>query len=594
MRHYKVKKPKRITTANGSIAAPVYRSRLSKSRETEGPRLEACEEDLEFFETYFLGNRSSHIVRFATPEWVDSAGWSLIPGPLSDRRVEAHLAGDLWVGTGARWNASTRQFVTRYAAIDLDNRGRAPLHSRYMSVVAAVRAHPSFVFRSSASKGLHLYYLFSDDVGLWDCVRDAEGRRGAVIELLAGAGIREESGQVEVYPRGCYRAGKCQNRLRAPFGRDCLLLNPGSLEPVTGTGGVADLRAARLAFEQGNARMFDRVTMSNRASVYGLISPAVERERRRGYSAPGGPSEEEKRRVWEHGLADEHTFNSFVAAFAFDKKFGRLSQEIATAEIIEWARTKHNGKSRACLRPVRAEREIREQVERIYKSPVGSSTQVFGDLPSLTENEYRQVRKLTEGEFVDFISGEVISGEELTRFLFRLCQKAKQWLCAQAEQSVAACSDCKPARPCDPCEEAVRVALRKYLPADHGEPFIVPIPLAMRRRLKGFGRDRHLALWRVLRSYEITPLVLKSAKSLHRAACYSIWLDFREDGIRYEEVSGFINATEGKGSAPRRGEQLVRSALRKAPFSDGATTVKDVEGELDNCEAPLAAREDAV
>src|SRR5688572_15459178 len=40
--------------------------------------------------------------------------------PLTPRLLIAHLAGDLWVGTGARWNSVRKVHTTEYFAVDLD------------------------------------------------------------------------------------------------------------------------------------------------------------------------------------------------------------------------------------------------------------------------------------------------------------------------------------------------------------------------------------------------------------------------------------------------------------------------------------------
>jgi hypothetical protein len=162
----------------------------------------------------FVGHDFSFITKREGRDWALARHRT----PLNNSLLVSHLSGRRWVGTGCRWDAAVRRFVTDYIAIDLDHHGDIEdLVDRYDRVVRALGA-PTFVFRSSENGGLHVYYFLTEPVELHR-LRRPNARYGAVVELLAAHDLIEANGSVEVYPRGHYRVRGTQNRLRLPFGR---------------------------------------------------------------------------------------------------------------------------------------------------------------------------------------------------------------------------------------------------------------------------------------------------------------------------------------------------------------------------------------
>jgi len=127
--------------------------------------------------------------------------------------VRKHLNGDYYVG------ASGRAF-TRTVTVDIDahdGQSKEDVLARTEAVIQAVGDAKPLV-TTTPRGGAHTTWLTSE--ATW-----TESGRAFVVNRLKEAGIRLASGDVEVFPHG-------RKLLRLPLGRDCLMLDPESLEPV--------------------------------------------------------------------------------------------------------------------------------------------------------------------------------------------------------------------------------------------------------------------------------------------------------------------------------------------------------------------------
>ena len=178
---------------------------------------------------------------------------------------------------------------------------------------------------STPRGGLHLYFIlaqpnFSNRVTQW-----AKDR-------LVDAGIALAQGKVEVYPNG----GK---PIRAPLGRDCRLLDPQTLEPIT-CNREGDLWALDqiLAGER-----YDRLVIP---PDYGAIELPVEPSKRRLRLPGDGAFMQEVDRLLRVGLTGRGQRNEALLKLGWycSRHLGFRGAS-AVAWMEAWIRDKHNGKS---------------------------------------------------------------------------------------------------------------------------------------------------------------------------------------------------------------------------------------------------------
>ena len=173
--------------------------------------LDITQEHFEFYVELFVKQYTRYWKRYENSGWFqmqhrDTGG--LIP--LTKYEVVRFLAGEFWL---CKAMAGQNDFF----CIDLDNKcGTVELYERY-KLISNVLPGP-LVIQSSSSYGLHLYYFFSTDY--W-----RPNIKKYLAELLAANGIQIERGYVEPFPG-------IITQMRLPLGKDSILLDPVTLDPL--------------------------------------------------------------------------------------------------------------------------------------------------------------------------------------------------------------------------------------------------------------------------------------------------------------------------------------------------------------------------
>jgi hypothetical protein len=520
---------------------------LTHHQETELARLGLRSTDFHVFVDHFVGHRFNYIVRELSDRSWRSAGKRL----LRNGHLVSHLAGERFLGTGARWDRSLGakgRHVTSYVIIDLDFHGdmeqlvresvehgatstpewRDLLH-RYDDVCRALGS-PSIVFRSSESGGLHLYYLLTHLVELHD-LRTPSGDRGAVIRLLRAHGLDETPGRVEVYPRGQYRVRGQKNRVRLPFGRGCVALDSELNRITTGTP-LDDLRAIVDRLERGAITLIDPEYWTEEAANLPRAdmrrcSPS-KASRPRKTEPPGDESDHNVSALWRDGLTGPRQLNDALWALAGDLRRRGVSIEEARARLSDWLDRRHNGFSRTynASRPI-AHEEVGEVIGRRFALTrhVGG----WGDLPGLSEWEAASLIAATchDHQLADPQTGEVLSRFKVQHLGFELLRRSKQWVLREIRWRIADFHG---------DEQAIRTGVRSesdlasqvtsFWPDPSQPQFIVPVPYRLRLNIPGVGKDAQWSHWRVLQNAGLYQGSRKASAEAHRAATYHVALDF--------------------------------------------------------------------
>lgn len=474
-------------------------------------------EDYEFFLDTFVGHRFDFAIK---P--VEKEGWFLVRNaPLTHRLLLGHLSGSPIVATGCRWDSSTKTFRTNYFAVDLDmGEDPAGLLLRYDRVVGALGA-PTLLLQSSNSRGLHLYYLLDTSAPL-HALRAPDGSGGTIVSLLNAAGLHEEPGSVEIYPRGHYAIRGVQNRLRLPFGSDSYLLDPDSLLPLHGTSGAASLRTARQLFENGKLDLLpcEFVVRQNTHSV---------RPRKR--KGKGGkksrstftrPPDAYVAALWDEGLSGPRQLNSALFALGNDLFNNGVALADAQDRLVAWLRRRHNGQSRTFnKKPGRAIAEARAVCDRVYGY---RASKPMRTAPGLSMFEAESLLHAFGTDAVDPRTGEVLSRYKADHFAFELLRCAKQWLLAEANRDSIALVESGASLTRD--YEAFARRLRRLWPDRNRPVFIVPCPYQLRVSLRGISEEAQWPLWRAVQEVGLYRLHRKANPFTGRAAMYRVSLDF--------------------------------------------------------------------
>jgi hypothetical protein len=497
--------------------------------------------DFAFFVARFIGHRWQYIERVPDGGWF-SAGRR----PLDDWRLVRHLAGDIVIGTGCRYDRDRQSLCTPYVVIDVDHNGDdADQRLRYDGVVAALGA-PTYVVRSSSSGGLHVYYFLTRAEHL-HALRSFDGRNGDVIRLLAAQGLREEKGRIEVYPRGQYKHRGQQSRIRAPFGAGSCLLDGLTLQPIAGTG-VPSLLLAREQFESGAVRVVDpgewiaarRALPPDAAPVANTPLPApkadprpvvAERPNRRAGQAPSGHDAVKVENYLTHGLTSPRQLNAAATALAFHFRFGlRLDRDEATARVLVWLDSHHNGQSRTYnASPKKARQQVAGVVERVYETVRPKTKRTTTDwvpVAGLSEFEVRTILAAfaSDGEACDHSTGEPLDRYKLQKFAFELVRLAKSYVLTVISAALRESGD----------QMGATRGVSSVLP-DRTQPvFVVAVPFRLREGrgrsgtgfLAGISRDSRWRLWRAIQAVGLFELHRPASKRANRAATYRVRLDF--------------------------------------------------------------------
>ena len=535
--------------------------------------------DLAFFIGRLIGHRWQYIYRRPGHDGWISAGKKY----LTDWLVVRHLAGDIVVGTGSRWDNQSRDLRTSYVLVDLDNNGdEADLRARFRRVTAAL-GPASYVIRSSESGGVHVYYLLTRAEPL-HALRAFGGRNGDVMHLLDAEGMREENGRVEVYPRGQYKNPERgqQTRNRAPFGIGSCLLDPVTLAPITEPG-PASLIRARTMFERGEIRLVDPMewaakrTALPRAVIANSPPPpadgkpkgkrprVADMRKRAVRNAPSGHDAAKVERWLTYGLTSWKELNKASGALAFYFRFVLgLSREEATARLLEWLETHHNGKSRTYnASPARARTHVTGVVERVYRRAKAKSARPRTEwvtVRGLSEFEARTVLTSLDrpSETCDPATGEELDRYKLQSYAFELLRLAKQYVLTVISAAINGTG-----------EQAIPETVMVTVWPDRTRPeFVVPMPVNLREGrarsgtgfIKGIGRDRRWPLWRAIKQAGLFRLRQPALNLpwVKRWALYLVRLDFGAFSVDGAEFPNLDVALV----------RLLSSGQRRAGFTD--------------------------
>jgi len=547
---------------------------LTRRQEQRLARLELTVPDFLCFRRRFVGHPFCYITRRGEGRW-----YLVKDQPLSNELLISHLEGrDFWVGTGCRRDRGSKRFVTDHVVIDLDaHMGDMDLRARY-DRVTRVLGRPSLLFRSSRSGGFHLYYFLSEPVELHR-LRAPDGRGGAVMRLLAAAGLLEVPGSLEVYPRGHYRNGPTHNRIRLPFGAGSRLLDPDSLLPNT-AGTSSDLRLVRGRFDDGTMETLDVVGLLDRAAH----CPAVPYPTACG-SPKASPSRAQTRpptdlpALWATGLTGPKQLNRSVSALGFDLHHQGIPQDVATDQVVGWLHAHHNGQSGTYNRsPDGAVQEVKDILARIYRRR--PTPRHWGPVPGLSAFEMQSLLHALDGDAVlaDPETGELASRFKAERLAFELLGHAKQWVLATGSPIYRRIRERSPDATLTP---ATRALLLRQLDAWWPDPtqpeFVVPVPYNLRLRIDGISENLQTPLWHVLLRAGLFRPRQPASVVAHRCATFAVTLDF---GAWSVEPTSFVSLEAGlvhelssqvlRQRYSRHYVQRIRRAGARSLSDDGA------------------------
>jgi hypothetical protein len=550
-----------IPTISSSIATADWIHAVPSLKDKELDRLRILglsDQDMGFFVTQFVGHRWQFIQRSPDGEWYSVGNRR----HLNDWDLVRHLAGDIIVGTGCRWDRERRDFRTTYVVVDLDFQDdAADLRNRYDRVVAALGT-PSYVIRSSGSGGIHVYYMFARSEPL-HALRTSDGQRGDMVKLLEAEGLRQQNGQVEIFPRGHYRDGRGQQaRVRAPFGPGSCLLHHVTLEPLAPPG-PSSLVVARQLFEDGHVSLVDPAhwfrkrqalpTLSGPLSAKPTSKDASRKKGGRRDRTLATPlfrprhNPEMIERLLTRGLTSRKQFNEAVVAIAYHFRNDLcLSRDEAHNRLLEWLEIHHNGKSGTYNQnPQKARDEVVDVLSRVYKHERSTTNRRprrnDSPLPPLTAYEATTLLHVFDNAPAcrDPLTGKPVNWYKLVQFAFALLRLAKQYVVT----FILRCIRNSPDGTISDSD------LATVWPDQSRPEFIVPCPATLRdgrgRKgkgfLKGIGRDTRWKLWRVIQQCGLYRLH-RSGCSLawsRRPATYVVRLDF---GAFSETPRSFLTA----------------------------------------------------
>jgi len=180
------------------------------------------DDDLQLFCNWFAPVGHPYLLKRVVPSMgMEDGGFfpTQLPADLNKGLVAGHLAHHKYTVSTLRAWEEAGKLVTNVLIIDLDQHGAGPPLSDRLTGCLRALGEPDLMFVSSASGGLHLYYL------LQEC--EVEHLYARAERLLAAQGVARVSGQVEIFPSGP------ASYLRMPCGWGSSLLNPDDMSPIT-------------------------------------------------------------------------------------------------------------------------------------------------------------------------------------------------------------------------------------------------------------------------------------------------------------------------------------------------------------------------
>jgi hypothetical protein len=572
------------------------------------------------FLAWFVGSPFDYIRRKL------GEGWQTVQNRVRLRPslLVAHLAGDLFVGTGCQYDREHRKYRTPCFVIDLDHKGNHldltrrlalehDLLDRYDRVVAAL-GQPGHLFRSSDSYGLHLYYFFDRPVDLYS-LRTSDGSDGAIVRLLAAQGLRPQQGRLELFPGSAAKGRGPQGRVRLPFGLESRLLDHKTFEPMAGPGAGPNLDQSLRLFEEEDVHILSADALIARGQALGSgvrgFAPSERdartgRQRNRVFGGLAtGHSAEYVERLLAVGLTEAGEVNRAASALAFYFRFELdMDRHQAADALVTWLDSHHNNQSITYnASPARARQEVLGVVTRVF----AGAHSPWLPMPGLSEFEATSVLALlgNETEACDTLTGDELHQYKLECFGFETLRLAKQHVVSHIAAVLARTGG-------DSLDDS-RVPQHEIATVwpDRSRPvFIVPSPKVLRegrrragqRFLKGVGRDRRPALWRAVKNVGLFTLERAASERAGRWATYRVRLDF---GALSASPSRSFHCVESAIVAyvPRCDQRArygteyrcrkIRKAAEQSPSNQPAdATVRRVEGAIAKALRSAALKED--
>ena len=524
-------------------------------------------DDLQFLADRFLGN----VFDFVSQSLPSAKRWTVRHRPLTPSDIISHLEGHIVISTGARWDRRIRRHLTDFVVIDLD--AEEDIYTRYDATLAAL-GQPSLVFRSSDSLGLHLYYLLDQAMDLYT-LRSDTGDAGVVLSILNGAGIPEEPGRVEVYPRGSTERFGIQNRIRVPFGAGSRLLEPESLTPFIAGGGAADLRLVRRMIEDGKVEPVDPSVWVDAAG--GTPFFKARQQAARGTVSRGQPLDRKEAvtRLWTTGLERSGQRNEAVLALALDLRRRAFSEEKAREVLHRWLDEKNNGWSRTYRRnPRQAHRDVDATIQWAYARPAARE---WPPRPGLSEYECRLIFAATSdgSSLVDPSTGECLPRFKVETLAFNRVDAAKQWLLSAGarEREVLLYDPNSPPEHSSAFRSLLLANMSDCWPDPAVNEFVVDIPYRSRvRQGDGISESRQAALWRCVQAIGLFVLERVALPFVGRSEAYRVRLDFgafSESPVMYgsllESLPAFFTDAEIRTRYSRHYALRCQRATRTFP-----------------------------
>jgi len=441
--------------------------------------------------------------------------------PISNSELIRHLEGSCWIFTGCRWSRSLKRFRTDHFLLDLDH--GPDLWDRYDRTVG-VLGKPAMLSRSSASGGLHLWYFLEASVDL-HLLRDPDGDRGVLVDLLRSAGLLEAPGSLEIYPRGSYKVRGVRNRIRLPFGRDSRLLDPDDPSVPLTTGPLADLLLVRDRFASGE---IDTLTMDALRAPRPASPAPQARPASRG-SRVRPTFNVEVAALESDGLKRSGQFNGSVAALAWDYAARGSSRERARRALHVWLDTHNNGVSNTYnANPAAAHAELDEIVDRIFARYKPSVSNVPRPGLSAFESARIVAATMTEHSLADPDTGQIYPRFKVQQFIFDLTRAAKQWLLVECRKTVATVEAKHPDVVPGSAEfdALLMTVLHRFWPDPEVPFFVVQVPYNLVRTIPGVSEETSWPLWRIARATGLFVPIRKPSAWGHRAASFGVLLDF--------------------------------------------------------------------
>lgn len=319
---------------------------------------------------------------------------------LTDEKIAAHLEGRYWV-------ASVPKVHTRALVVDLDE--GAGLERRAEKVRQAFPEVEPLAF-STPRRGIHFDLMLEAPCWSNRVTRFAKDR-------LAAVGVELAPGKVEVYPSG-------KSAIRAPLGRDCYLLDPQSLEPVS-------FDREENLWTLGELLRTERYDRLEIPAEYGAAELPAKASRRRLRQAGGGEFMLEVDRLLRAGLSGPGERNqAFLKLCWWFHVIERLTGPAVEAELWGWIQTHHNEQSREFNRnPQAVYRKVQAVVKAFRPGEVGAGR--AGGLKAYRGSKRpleasRKAREGLEGLIGGYLEALPLDERE-RRFLGRVLALAHKW-----------------------------------------------------------------------------------------------------------------------------------------------------------------------